>query len=175
MVTVGLYAPLGAAMEIVIEWEKPVQLTRHKRIIIDENELPPAIEAKPAVYFFSRHWGGAFVPFYIGETWDVRARLKAHLQSKRIADVLRGIAADDERIKSGTRYFHYGYFVGGRGQRPKPCLRIVQRYLIRKAVEEEVPILNSQLKTFRTHTLRLNGGPQARAAVYPKSAMVEAD
>jgi hypothetical protein len=45
-------------MEIRIDWQKPIQLTHHRRIIVDENDLPEIIEARSAVYFFSRQWGG---------------------------------------------------------------------------------------------------------------------
>jgi hypothetical protein len=39
-------------MDISIDWQVPVQLTRFKKIIVDENELPDAIKDWAGVYFF---------------------------------------------------------------------------------------------------------------------------
>ena len=63
-------------MDITIEWQKPVQLTRHKKPLVDEDDLPNKIEDEPGVYFFSRRFGTKFEPFYIGETLKIRSRLK---------------------------------------------------------------------------------------------------
>ncbi|MGO9400578.1 MAG: hypothetical protein ACLP19_22460 [Xanthobacteraceae bacterium] len=56
-------------MDIQIEWQQPIQLTRHKKPLVDEDDLPEKIGEKPGVYFFSRRFGTKFEPFYIGETF----------------------------------------------------------------------------------------------------------
>ena len=66
-------------MDISIDWQVPVQLTRFKKIIVDENELPDAIKEWAGVYFFSRKHGSRYLPFYIGETLTLQKRLKGHL------------------------------------------------------------------------------------------------
>jgi hypothetical protein len=149
-------------MQITLEWNSPIQLTRYGEIILDDRALPQEIPAKPGVYFFSRKHGIEYIPFYIGETLNIRARLKSHLRWRDIADVLRGIAGPDHRIKQGTRYFHYGVFRGRQGQDPKTCLSIVQRHMIREAVEEEIPILNKNLKKFKSHAIRFDGSRTGR-------------
>jgi hypothetical protein len=55
-------------MNITIDWQLPLQLTQHKKIILDPKDISDLIEARPGVYFFSRKFGSHFVPFYSGET-----------------------------------------------------------------------------------------------------------
>ncbi len=160
-------------MEITIRWQKPIQLTKHKRIIVDEDDLPAGLRAEPGVYFFSRKFGTKRVPFYIGESQNVRARLKQHLATTKIADVLRSLSAEDDQIKIGVRFFHFGYLLARPGHKPSVCLKIVQKALIRQAVEQGHPILNTQLKKFRTHNLHFEGGKSARAT-YDSHIVVEA-
>jgi hypothetical protein len=160
-------------MQITIRWQMPVQLTLNKKIIVDENELPDEIEDCAGIYLFSRKFGETKLPFYIGETLTLRSRLKTHLSSKKIADVLRGISSDKD-IKNGTRYFHYGYLKGN-ASKPltKKRLSIVQRYLIRVAIENDIPISNSNLTKVKTHTVVFSGGKETRT-IYDKMASVEA-
>jgi hypothetical protein len=160
-------------MDITIEWQKPIQLTRYGKIILDERELPPKIPPKPGVYFFSRKHGTEYIPFYIGETQNIRSRLKSHLRSRAIADVLRGISAQDYRIKQGTRYFHYGLYRGRPGSDKKTCMSIVQRHMIRQAVEEEIPMLNKNLTKIKSHSIRFDG-PASGRGWFDKRSTAEA-
>lgn len=163
-------------MDISIEWQPPVQLTRFKKIIVDENDLPEAIEDTAGVYFFSRKHGRRYLPFYIGETLTFRQRLKGHLNWTKLADVLRGfdVGEDgDNRIKQGDRYFHYGYLITKKGQNKKKCLQIVQRYLVREAMAQGLPLLNEKLTAFKTDTLEFGGTGKSRA-IYPKGTAVPA-
>ena len=161
-------------MQITIRWQKPIQLTRGKKIIIDPKDIPNSIENVPGVYFFARTFGKSIIlPFYVGETLTIRTRLKSHLESTKIADVLRGIS-DEEAIKNGTKYFHYGYLHGNAERKlTKRRLSIVQKHLIRLAIETGAPILNYQLTTMKTHSLEFIGSASARA-IYAKSSAVEA-
>jgi len=102
--------------------KSPVQLTRHRKPIVDEDNLPDRIRKKPGVYFFSRKFGSKFEPFYIGETLTVRNRLKGHLNSKKIAFVLFDIDPDSP-VKGGVRYFHFGYLKSGKGSIAKKRLK----------------------------------------------------
>jgi hypothetical protein len=160
-------------MNITIDWQIPLQLTRHKKIIIDAKSVSEWIDARPGVYMFTRKFGQNYVPFYIGETLSIQDRLKAHLKSAQIADVLRGLAGYTE-IKKGTRHFHFGYLRGNfQKDATKKRLEIVQRYLIRTAIEQDIPILNSSLTKRPTHALVFNGGPAARVHL-DKAATIEA-
>jgi hypothetical protein len=139
-------------MEIKIEWQQPIQLTKHKKPLVDEDDLPDKIRAKPGVYFFSRRFGPNVEPFYIGETLNIRSRLKGHLNSKKIAFVLLDIDPKSQ-VKGGVRYFHYGYLRAGKGQNAKTWGKIVQRYLIRTAIARGLKLININLTTVPTHSL----------------------
>lgn len=104
-------------MDIEIEWQNPVQLTKFKKVIVHENHLPETIEDRAGVYFFSRKFGRHYIPFYIGETGKIRARLKGHLNWAKLVDVLRGMRVGDKKIKQGDRYFHYGYLITKKKQK----------------------------------------------------------
>ena len=160
-------------VDIQIEWQQPIQLTRHKKPLVDEDDLPEKIGEKPGVYFFSRRFGTKFEPFYVGETLNIRSRLKAHLNSKKIVFVLLDIDPKSQ-VKGGVRYFHYGYIRTGKGQNAKTCVKIVQRYLIRAAISQGLKLINTNLTTVPTHSLLFNGSKKARA-IYGKSAKVEVD
>jgi hypothetical protein len=155
-------------MDILIEWQQPIQLTRHKKPLVDEDDLPEKIDEKPGVYFFSRRFGTKFEPFYIGETLKIRSRLKDHLKSKKIAFVLLDIDPKSQ-VKGGVRYFHYGYFRAGKGQSAKTCIKIVQRYLIRTAISQSLKLININLTAVQTHALVFSGSKKARA-IYGKLA-----
>lgn len=149
-------------MEITIDWQPPIQLTKAKNLIVDAGDLPEEIENAPGVYYFSRRHGPEFTPFYIGETLKLRSRLKTHLNTVSIVDVLRGASQEDDRIRQGSRYFHYGYFVGKPRQDPKTCIQIVQKMMIRLAVEYGTPILNKQLTKIKTHEILFDGSSDGR-------------
>ena len=158
-------------MHIHIEWQQPIQLTRHRKALVSEDDLPDKIKGKPGVYFFSRRFGSKFEPFYIGETLNIRSRLKDHLKSKKIAFVLLDIDPRTE-IKGGVRYFHYGYIRTKPGQDAKTCIKIVQRYLLREAISREIKLINKNLTTVQTHSLTLAGSKKARA-IYSKTGNIE--
>jgi hypothetical protein len=113
------------------------------------------------------------LPFYIGETLSVYNRLRDHLRNVDIVDVLRGNAADTE-IRNGARYFHVGYLKGKfNKENTKKRLEIVQRYMIRAAMQANVPILNKNLTKISTHEIGFIGSPKGRAE-YPKRGTAEA-
>ena len=165
----------SAQLKIIVHWQKPIQLTKNKKVIVDPKELPEELTKRPGVYFFSREYGDVRIPFYIGETLSIRDRLKSHLASAKIADVLRGIDIPHApQIKSGRRYFHYGYLNGNADRTlTKKRLHLTQLHLIRMAIEKNFPILNSNLTTIKTHRLEFTGSVSARS-IYGKVAIVEA-
>jgi hypothetical protein len=159
-------------MDIEIEWQNPIQLTKFKKIIVDENDLPQGIDDEAGVYFFSRKHGRNYIPFYIGETERIRSRLKSHLNWAKLADVLRGMRVGDKKIKQGDRYFHYGYLIAKQKQNKKKCIQLVQKYLVREAVRKNTPLLNKKLVVFQTNSLTFNGNKKARG-IYGKYVAVE--
>ena len=152
---------LGDRMELRIDWHKPLQLTKNKKMIIQESSIPEDVPKTPGIYFFSRRHGAEYLPFYIGETQNLRSRLVAHLKSLAIADVLRGTGGNND-IKQGTRYFHFGTLINKGGKQEQARLKSVQRHMIRRAVEKKIPILNKQLTTIKTIEFCFEGKPAGR-------------
>jgi hypothetical protein len=161
-------------MRVTIDWQKPIPLTKHRKIIIQEKELLRLVDERAGLYFFSRKFGDVFRPFYIGESTNVRKRLRSHWKSAKIRFVLRGIVDDDmAAIKGGERFFHFGY-LSVNVDEPKRYLKIGQKYLIRFAIQDGCTLLNKSLTKIRSHTLEFNGEKNGRA-IYPKTAEIEAE
>jgi hypothetical protein len=160
-------------MQVKVDWQKPIQLTKHRKVIVAEKEVLSLVQKRPGIYFFSRKFGTTYKPFYIGETKSVRGRLKNHWRSANIQFVLRGQGEGVLRkIKGGERYFHYGYLMGN-PQDPTKRLKIGQRYLIRKALEARCPLINIALTNISMDYIEFNGSSAGRA-IYPKHDEIEA-
>ena len=85
-------------MKIEIEWQQPILLSKNKRLINSESVLTN-VPVGPGVYFFSRKFGSSFSPFYVGETMNLRGRIKSHLNNADIRDILRGITVPLVQIR----------------------------------------------------------------------------
>lgn len=153
-------------MLIEVEWHKPVLLSKNSRIVVDRNNLPRSIPNSPGVYFFSRRYGASFQPLYIGETTNIRGRLRNHLNNADIRDILRGIPLLGVPVKRGNKYFHFGTLRGRHGQLLTKRMSLVQRYMISQAIAEKSPLLNKQLTDIKTHSV-IFSGPKRGRAIYP--------
>jgi hypothetical protein len=149
-------------MKIDIDWQHPIKLTKSKSVLIAPDSIPEEIPNLPGVYYFSRRYGASFTPFYIGETRDLKARLKKHLESTKIYHVLEGHKSTSIKIRQGTRYFHYGIFRPKQNQDAKKCILIVQRLMIRQAVDKGLFVLNDKLTKIKTDEISFSGDKQGR-------------
>lgn len=143
-------------MGIVIEWHKPIQLTKSRQLLYTADNMPEDVPAEAGVYYFSRKHGEYVKPFYIGESQNLRSRLKSHLGSVAIVHVLMGIS-DDDRIKQGTRYYHFGVLRRKTNQDVKSAIQRVERAMIYDATASGIPILNKNLTTIKTNTIEFTG------------------
>jgi hypothetical protein len=150
-------------MKIDVQWNRPILLSKNRKITIDRDNLPRAIPPSAGVYFFSRKYGSSFQPLYVGETGDIRARLRNHLNNADIRDMLRGIPLRGVSVKKGSKYFHFGTFRGKPGQKASKCLGLVQRYMIEQAIAQKSPLLNKQLTDIKTHSVSFLGPKRGRA------------
>jgi hypothetical protein len=106
-------------VNLLFEWQAPLLLAQNKKIIVTTSDLDQ-IDEVPGIYYFARSFGNKSEPFYIGETLTLRTRLKNHLDTRRIADILRGMkVAGAPAISNGPRLFHFAYFKGKKGQKTK--------------------------------------------------------
>ena len=159
-------------MNIEIDWQEPIQLTRGKKVLVDKNGLPDRLENRPGVYFFGRTYGTLVEPFYIGETLDLRKRLIQHLGSTKIDHILRQLSDAPIKIKNGDRYFHFGYAADHSLEKAQKKIRIVQRYMIEQALYENFDIINKQLTRIKTHEIYFNGTKKSRG-IYAKKVSVQ--
>jgi hypothetical protein len=149
-------------MDLLFEWQEPILLAKRRKIVVDDSDIE-LVEPWPGVYFFARRFSSNFTPFYIGESINLRQRLKNHLATRRIADVLRGIEIPEAPVISqGARTFHYAYFIARRGHTAPRCLDIAQKFMIQEAVSKGVPLLNLQLMTIKAHRISFDGRVAAR-------------
>ena len=162
-------------MEIEIEWRTPVLIAQHRKIVFDEERGYDRFEDGAGVYFFSRKHSDSFKPFYIGRSSSIPKRLKQHMGTRKICDVLRGINdLNMPEIGHGARYFHAGYLRNKRGAQQDRCLQIVERFLIRYALEEKLPLVNQALTKMSSNILTFAGPPRNRG-IFPTSAEIPAD
>jgi len=144
-------------MILDFEGQSPIRLAQNKKLCYSGDDLLQ-IENIAGVYYFARHFGDKFWPFYIGETKTLLSRLKSHLDTRRIADILRGMPVPGAQpISSGSRWFHYAYFKARKKQDAKKCCQVAQKFMIQEALAEELPLLNSKLTVIRTHSLVFSG------------------
>jgi hypothetical protein len=144
-------------MNIEIIWQEPVQITRHKRMLFDKYNIPASIEDKAGVYFFSRVHGETIAPFYIGQSNTIRTRLKGHLGSTKITEVLREVE-EIKTVGKGTRWFSFGYLAPSKGRRDVgTVLDLVERYLIRQALSKGSALINDRGTKFKTHDISFSG------------------
>ncbi len=154
-------------MIIEVEWHKPFLLSKNSRILVDRNNLPAKIPKSVGVYFFSRKYGSSFQPLYVGETTNIRARLRTHLNNADIRDILRGIPLPGVPVKRGNKYFHFGTLRGKHGKLLSKRMSLVQRYMISQAIAQKSPLLNKQLTDIKTHSVVFSGPKRGRAIFQP--------
>ena len=154
-------------MELEVKWSSPVLLAQNKKLVFEDEEdlnwILEQIPSRPGVYYFSRKFGVTYQPFYIGETMDLRSRLKTHLKTADIKDILRGMKIPNIDVKNGKKFFHYGESVGKKGQQAKRCIDLIQRYMIREAVANTFPLLNVHLTVIKTHSVSFSGSKAGRS------------
>lgn len=164
-------------MQIRIEWQKPVQLTFNNRIIVNADALPIEIESGAGVYFFARWYGERKDPFYIGQSTDICSRLKQHLKSQVIADVLRAIIVPNIDLKKELSIFIMDISeVEGLKKQGRAwifCLDIVERQMIRQAVQLKFRILNQRMTTIDTHEIVFDGSPES-LSIFSRRSEIEA-
>jgi hypothetical protein len=161
-------------VNIEIDWQEPVQVTRHKRMLFDKYSIPASIEDKAGVYFFSRVHGETIEPFYIGQSNTIRTRLKGHLGTAKITEVLREVE-EVRTVRKGTRYFSFGYLTPSKGHRDiDAVLALVERYLIRQALSKGFTLINDRGTKFKTHDISFAGSRHERR-VFGKRVEIPVD
>jgi hypothetical protein len=161
-------------LDITIEWQTPVQLSENNNPLFDQDSIPAEVLDEAGVYFFARWFGGARVPLYIGQLLTLRERLRQHLQRTDISDIIHGRNLKDFDVQKGQKYFHYGYFRPKPRQRAKSCIGIVEKEMIRQAIQAGFLLVNHRgTAPISTHKKFFEGPPE-RFSIFPRLMEIEA-
>ena len=136
-------------MKIRIDWTQPILLRAQRRdvgYLIDLDKIPAAA----GVYVFGRKYGSGFEALYVGQSKNMRSRVKIHLNSLRLMKFLRD-------AKNGGRVLYAGAIVTGQGQRLEKLMNITERALMRHFLAEGHDLANKQGTRLRRHEIAAEG------------------
>ena len=142
-------------MNLEIEWEKPVPLRKAPRkarkgslyIYKVDLEVLPAV---PGIYVFARRWGRSYEALYVGQSTDLRKRVRSHLKNLPLMKYL-------ENAKTGRRFVIVGEAVTRPGQQLKKVLVTLERAFIRHFLSEGHDLVNQQGTRIRRHEISSEG------------------
>ncbi len=141
-------------MKLEVEWAHPLPLLSGAREGLIYTVDLDRIERVPGVYIFARRWGSSFEALYVGQSGNLRSRVKTHLNSLRL---MRHI----ETAKTGKRFVLLGQPVFKPGQQAARVLRVLERALIRHFLAEGHDLVNKQGVKIRRHEIN-SAGPLPR-------------
>jgi len=133
-------------------WEQPVQLidgSEHGLIYYADGieDLPTS----PGAYVFARVHGDNVYPLYVGETTNIRSRLKSHFKtSVELMNSIKG-------APTGKRIFLYCTIKTSSAKKRDAMLALLQRALIEHALSKGHELFNRQGTKIKAHTIRFTG------------------
>ncbi len=148
-------------------WEQPVQLidgSKQGLIYYADgiNELPES----PGAYVFARVHGEYAYPLYVGETTNIRKRLKSHFErSVKLMNSIKGAA-------TGKRIFLYCTIKTSSEKKRDSMLALLQRALIEHALSEGHELFNKQGTKIKAHTISFTGN-RTSEQIAPRTMHVE--
>jgi len=109
-------------MDLYVEWQRPLSLLdgSEQRLIYtcDLAKLP--LEA--GVYVFARRYGKQMEALYVGKALSLRSRVRRQFNNLPLMKHV-------ENARNGYRVLIIGLFRPRPGQRPEPCLALIERAL----------------------------------------------
>jgi len=136
-------------MKIRIDWTQPIPLRTQRRdvgYLVDLDKIPAAA----GVYVFGRKYGSGFEALYVGQSKNMRNRVKGHLNSLNLMRFLRD-------AKNGSRVLYAGTIVTGPGQRLERLMNVAERALMRHFLAEGHDLANKQGARVRRHEIAAEG------------------
>lgn len=137
-------------MKLTVDWRPPVPLRRGARegliYTVDLNK----IGREAGIYIFARRWGRSFEALYVGQSQNLRSRIRGHLNNLRL---MRHI----ESAKTGRRFVLLGEPVIKPGQRLPRVLKVLERAHIRHFLAEGHDLVNQQGVQIRRHEITSSG------------------
>lgn len=137
-------------MKLELDWNRPVPLRSGARDGLIYAVDLDRIERVPGVYIFARRWSSSFEALYVGQSGNLRSRIKSHLNSLRL---MRHV----ETAKTGRRFVLLGQPIIKRGQQLPRVLKVLERALIRHFLAEGHDLVNKQGVKMRRHEIASSG------------------
>jgi hypothetical protein len=160
-------------LDITIDWQRPLKLSENNVPCFDKNSIPEEILDKSGVYYFARWYGETRAPLYIGKSLTLRERLRQHLQRTDISDIIYGRDLQNFDVQKGQKYFHYGYFCPEPRQRAEKCIDLVEREMIRQAIQAGFRLVNQHgTAPISTRNIFFKG-TQEGISIFPKHMEIE--
>lgn len=137
-------------MKIKIDWTQPIPLRRTSRTDVGYTLDLEKIPAEAGVYVFGRKYGNSFLALYVGQSKNMRRRVKGHLNSLKLMRSLK-------EAKSGSRVLYAGTIVTRPGQRLEKTMNVAERALMRHFLAEGHDLVNKQGTRLRRHEISADG------------------
>ena len=146
---------LSQIMKLYLEWKKPVPLRKARKggISIYQINLD-VLPDVPGIYVFARRWGRSYESLYVGQSTNIRRRIRGHLNNLRLMKHL-------ENAKTGGRVVIASEAVTKPGQQLKKVLLTLERALIRHFLSEGHDLVNRQGVRLRRHEISSEGVPRS--------------
>ena len=132
-------------MKIKIDWTQPIPLRTQRwdvGYLVDLDKIPGAA----GVYVFGRKYGSGFEALYVGQSKNMRRRVKSHLNNLKLMKFLRD-------AKNGSRVLYAGTIMTGPGQRLDRLMNVAERALMRHFLAEGHDLANKQGTRLRRHEI----------------------
>lgn len=151
-------------MILKISWIKPIMMRKATNEGLIYSVNLERIPDGAGVYIFARYWGGRYYALYVGQSKDLKGRVKGHLNNLKLMKYL-------ERAKNGNRVVIIGNAMTQPGQKINKVLKTLERAFIRHFLAEGHDLVNRQGVRIRTHEI-LSDGPIKKSFV-PSSIYLE--
>ena len=148
-------------MNLKISWNKSIPM--RKAIQIYSCNLDK-IPNTPGIYIFARYYDSKYYALYVGQSKNLRGRVKGHLNNLKLMKYL-------EKARSGKRVIITGNVMIKGGQNLEKALSILERAFIRHFLAEGHYLVNHQGVRIRSHEV-LSEGPIKKSFI-PSSIYLE--
>lgn len=152
-------------MKLEISWNKPTPLKREtegwKIYSCNLDRIP----VTSGIYIFARYYNSRYYALYVGQSKNMRSRVKGHFSNLKLMDHLK-------KAKSGKRVLITGSISTRGGQNPDKARNIAERAFIRQFLAEEGhDLVNHKGTKLQRHEILSTG--KVKRSFIPSSIYLE--
>jgi len=151
-------------MKLKIFWNKPMPMKKERNEVQIYSCNLDKIPNIPGIYIFARYYGRKYCALYIGQSKNLRGRVKGHLNNLKLMKYL-------EKAKSGKRVIITGSAMTKKGPKLDKALKILERAFIRHFLAEDHALVNRQGVRIRSHEILSDG--HIKKSFIPSSIYLE--